>query len=175
MEVIGGVGTFLAIADVLQKLYKKLKDYVKALTVAAAEARKLAKDISNFAGLLLLVEDVLAKSQMVIQRSPKFLQVEKSQIAGAKDLIDKLTRLNKGFPPLMASGQGNIIKKWLMNHKWIAIKQDIQVLQFSVESAKGSMNVLLHTVTLDGLTESLKRSTSTNGAGQQVAVLEAKM
>lgn len=59
MEPLSGIASFITIAEVLQRLYKRLQRYVKALSMAAADAKELAKEVSNFAGLLLLVEHIL--------------------------------------------------------------------------------------------------------------------
>ena len=148
MDPISGIASFVSIADALFRLWKRLRRYTKNLTVAAAEARRLADEIFDFHGLLGIVDEVLSGIRGIMQQSSEFMRVEQAQIDSAKDLIDRLKSLTKGFPILLESGQDNFFQKWLMRHRWTEIKEDIQVLQFSIQSSKGSLNILLNVVQL---------------------------
>ena len=180
MDGISGITSFITIAELLHRLYRTLKRYAKGLAIAATEAKGLAVEVSNFAGLLLLVEDTFNGLQGVMQRSYKFMKVEKSHIANANALVDGLEELTKGLPTLLERGQGNFFQKWLMRHRWVAMKSHVQDLRFSVETSKSSLILLLQIVQVENLKEQLSKLLSEKAINQlqhekQVTVLKNKM
>lgn len=180
MDPLSGVASITAIADVLQKLYKKLKRYAKALANAAIDAKDLAQEVSNFVGLLLLVESSLSSLPGVLPRSSRFVRVEKTQIASAKTLTSGLSQLIGDLPALLENGQGNIFQRFLMRHRWTAIKNDVHTLRCSVETSKSSLTLLLGAVHLEQLKTTLQELHRQKVADQlqhikQVESLEKRM
>lgn len=180
MEALSGIASFITIAGILQGLYRKLNRYAKALAKAATDARELAKEVSNFAGLLLLVEDTLTGLRDVMQKSTRFVLVEKSQNAGARALIHELQELIRDLPILLNIGQRNFLQKWLMRHRWTAMTNDIRKLQCSVERSKSSLTLFVGIVQLEHNKTLLQRSEHQSKVNQlehteQVRLLKARM
>ena len=180
MDPISGVASITAIAGLLQKLYKELKRYAKALGNATTDAKSLAREVSSFVGLLLLVESSLDSLQGVLQRSSRIMRVQKTQIASAKALVNGLNQLIGDFPDLLERGQGNIFQRFLMRRRWTAIKNDVQTLRYSVETSKSSLNLLLGAVQLEHLKTALQELCHSKVADhlqhtKQITSLEKRM
>ena len=180
MDPISGIASITAIAGALQKLYKTLKQYAKVLANAATDAKDLAREVSEFVGLLLMVESSLSNLPGVFEKSPRLLRVEKTQIANAKTLTYGLRQLIGDLPALLERGQGNLFKRFLLRHRWTAIKDDFQTLRYSVETSKSSLNLLLGAVHLEQLKTVLQKLYRQKEADQslhtkQVKSLEKRM
>ena len=180
MDPISGIASITAIAGFLQTLYKELKRYAKALGNATTDAKGLAREVSNFVGLLLLVESSLSSLPGMLQTSSRFVRVQKTQIASAKTLTYGLNQLIGDLPNLLERGQGNIFQRFLMRHRWTAIKNEVQTLRCSVETSKSSLNLLLGTVHLEQLKTALEELSRQKVADhlqhrKQVKSLEKRM
>ena len=149
MEPISTVASFVTIAEVLRRLYKKLRYYAKAVAVAAAEAKELAKEVNHFVELLLLVEDVLGNVREVIQRSRRYMEVERKQCASADELVFDLRDLISDLRDRVNEGQGSLLKRFKMGRKLAAMKSNFHHIQCSVERSKSSLSIFLAVVQVE--------------------------
>ena len=148
MEPISAVATFVTIAEVLKKVYKKLRKYARSLSAAAVEARDLAKEIRAFRRLLLLTETTLASLREGLKLHEEFVRNERLQYAGARDLIEELQEVVGDLPLLLNAGQQSLLQRWRTRHQWVGIQNELRRLQCSVERSKSSLTLFVNIVQL---------------------------
>jgi hypothetical protein len=140
MEAVSVVASLVGISTFALQLTKTLYDFGDAITSARDETHRIARNISNYAGVLdLILESLRLDQPLYTQRA---LRLADSLSEQSMILFGEIKNLVPGSPPWDGV-------RWRDGTRWAFRKSKVNALVAEVEYLKSTLNLLLQTIILN--------------------------
>jgi hypothetical protein len=137
MEAVGVVASILGISSFALELTKTLYEFGDTVTSAKEETHKIAKNISNYSGVLDLLQESLRNNEpLYTQRALKLADSLSKQ---SQTIFREIREIVPGSPPWDGF-------KWREKTRWAFRKSKVNALVGEIEHLKSTLNLLLQTM-----------------------------
>jgi len=151
IAVIGGVSAVLTIAMEFGKMGGRLHKLAKTIYHAQKEVQDISKEVSNFSGILHILDETLESAQnaeIMTGRASAKRQLVDELVDQIRPLLKEFGRLHKKLKRLKEGQSSNAFRRLIAGFQWSRNKGSTTYLRRVLDSHKITLNLLIVTIIL---------------------------